>query len=113
MELTINSGGDEQELKEFYTWLRDDVDVVRSATVGTAGPGDSGQMGAFEVIRMSIGSLTGLANLGMAWGTFLQSRKGIPSFTITIAGELSEEQRKMLRNLDLPLAPPEDGELST
>ncbi|WP_181772576.1 effector-associated constant component EACC1 [Amycolatopsis pittospori] len=103
MELTINAGGEEQALKEFYSWLRDDVDVVRSATITTAGARESGQMGAFEVICMSIGSLTGLANLAIAWGNFLRSRKETPPFTITIEGELSAEQRAMLRNLDLPL----------
>ncbi|WP_101606153.1 hypothetical protein [Amycolatopsis sp. BJA-103] len=107
MELTINAGGDEQGLKEFHDWLREDDDVGRSATISST---DSGQLGAFEVIRMSIGSLTGLANLGIAWGNFLHSRKETPPFTITIEGDLTGEQRAMLRNLDLPLARPEDVE---
>ncbi|WP_037320246.1 effector-associated constant component EACC1 [Amycolatopsis orientalis] len=109
MELTINAGGDEQALKEFCDWLRGDVDVTRSATITTAGSWDSGDRGAFEVIRMSIGSLTGLANLGIAWGNFLRSREETPPFTITIDGEPTAEQDAMLRNLDLPLGRPEDG----
>ncbi len=108
MELTINAGGDEQALKEFYSWLRDDVDVARSATISTAGSRESGRMGAFEVICMSIGSLTGLANLGLAWGNFLRTREETPPFTITIEGELTAGQRAMLRNLDLPLGSPEE-----
>ncbi|KZB85498.1 hypothetical protein AVL48_30940 [Amycolatopsis regifaucium] len=59
-------------------------------------------MGAFEVICMSIGSLAGLANLGIAWGAFLRSRKETPPFTITVEGELTEEQHAMFANLDLP-----------
>ncbi|WP_409495864.1 effector-associated constant component EACC1 [Amycolatopsis sp. cmx-11-12] len=110
MELTINAAGDEQGLKEFYNWLRDDADVARSATISSAGSSDSGHMGAFEVICMSIGSLTGLANLGIAWGNFLHSRKETPPFTITIEDTLTAEQCAMLRNLDLPLAHPEDVE---
>ncbi|OXM48459.1 hypothetical protein CFP71_32350 [Amycolatopsis thailandensis] len=108
MELTINAAGDEQALKEFYGWLRDDADVARSATISTAGSRGAGEMGVFEVICMSIGSLTGLANLGIAWGNFLRSRKETPPFTITIEGELTTEQRAMLRNLDLPLDPGAD-----
>ncbi|HET6285909.1 MAG TPA: hypothetical protein VFG15_04040 [Amycolatopsis sp.] len=99
MELTINAAGDEQALKEFYNWLRDDADVTRSATISTA---DSGHVGVFEVIRVSTGSLTGLANLGIAWGNFLHSRKETPPFTLTFEGEPTAEQRAMLRNLDLP-----------
>ncbi|RSN30581.1 hypothetical protein DL990_21615 [Amycolatopsis sp. WAC 01416] len=99
MELTINAAGDEQALKEFYNWLRDDADVARSATISTA---ESGDTGAFEVIRVSTGSLTGLANLGIAWGNFLRSRTETPPFTITVDGEPTAEQRAMLRNLDLP-----------
>ncbi|MFC9255891.1 effector-associated constant component EACC1 [Amycolatopsis thailandensis] len=99
MELTINAAGDEQALKEFYGWLRDDADVTRSATIRPAG-----ELGVFEVISMSIGSLTGLANLGIAWGNFLRSRKETPPFTITVDGELTAEQRAMLRNLDLPFS---------
>ncbi|MEV7552902.1 hypothetical protein AB0N89_25100 [Amycolatopsis sp. NPDC089917] len=110
MELTINAAGDEQALNEFYSWLRDDVDVARSATVSAAGSRGSGEMVVFEAICMSIGSLTGLANLGIAWGNFLRSRKETPPFTITVQGELTAEQHAMLRNLDLPLSRPEDVE---
>ncbi|WP_414941863.1 effector-associated constant component EACC1 [Amycolatopsis sp. cmx-11-51] len=110
MELTINAAGDEQGLKEFYDWLREDADVLRSATISSAGSVDSDHIGAFEVIRMSIGSLTGLANLGIAWGNFLHYRKETPPFTIAIEGEPTAEQHAMLRNLDLPLAGPEDVE---
>ncbi|MFI5560672.1 effector-associated constant component EACC1 [Amycolatopsis japonica] len=110
MELTINAAGDEQALTEFYSWLRDDVDVARSATINLAGSRDTGEMGVFEVICMSIGSLTGLANLGIAWGNFLRSRKETPPFTITVEGELTAEQRAMIRNLDLPFGRPEDVE---
>jgi len=110
VELTINAAGDEQALNEFYSWLREDVDVARSATISAVGSRGAGEMGVFEVICMSIGSLTGLANLGIAWGNFLRSRKETPPFTITIEGELTAEQRAMLRNLDLPLSRPEDVE---
>ncbi|MBB5856311.1 hypothetical protein ACFQ05_25895 [Amycolatopsis umgeniensis] len=110
MELTINAAGDEQALKEFCDWLRADADVLRSATISTAESPDLVHLGAFEAIFMSIGSLTGLANLGIAWGNFLHSRKETPPFTITIEGALTGEQRAMLRNLDLPLARPEDVE---
>jgi len=105
VELTIRAGGDEQALEQFYHWLRNDVEVVRSATVSTAGSPGSGHMGAFEVICMSLGTLTGLGNLGMAWASFLRSRKDKPPFTIEIVGTLSDEQLDMLRKLNLPLDP--------
>jgi hypothetical protein len=105
VELTISAGGDEQALEQFYHWLRSDVEVVRSTTISTAGSQDVGHMGAFEVICMSLGSLTGLANLGIAWANFLRSRKDKPPFTINIIGTLSNEQLEMLRKLNLPLAP--------
>jgi hypothetical protein len=101
----ISAGGDEQALEQFYHWLRSDVDVVRSSAISTAGSQGAGHMGAFEVICMSFGSLTGLANLGIAWANFLRSRKDEPPFTINIVGTLSEEQLDMLRKLNLPLAP--------
>lgn len=110
MELTINAAGDEQALTEFYSWLRDDADVARSATIRLAGSRTTEEMEVFEVICMSIGSLTGLANVGIAWGNFLRSRKETPPFTITIEGELTTEQRAMLRNLDLPFRRSEDVE---
>ena len=60
-------------------------------------------MGAFEVICMSIGSLTGLANLGVAWASFRRSKKDVPPLTVNIVGTLSDEQLAMLTNLNLPL----------
>lgn len=105
MELTISAGGDEQALERFYHWLRQDVDVVRSAMIGTAGSSGAGHMGAFEVVCMSIGSLTGLANLSVAWASFCRSRKDVPPLTINIVGAWSDEQLAMLAKLDLPLAP--------
>lgn len=104
MELTINAAGDEQALTEFYSRLRADAEMTRSATISLAGSRSTGEMGAFEVICLSIGSLTGLANLGIAWSDFLRSREETPPFTITVEGELTAEQRAMLRNLDLPLS---------
>ncbi|MFD5246757.1 hypothetical protein ACFWIW_19560 [Amycolatopsis sp. NPDC058340] len=101
MELTINAAGDEQALTEFYSWLRDDADVTRSATISFAG---SRNTEVFEVICMSIGSLTGLANLGIAWGNFLRSREETPPFVISVEGELTAEERAMIRNLDLPFS---------
>lgn len=103
MELTINAGGDELALEQFYHWLREDVDFVRSATVSTGGSHDSGHMGAFEVICLSFSTMTGLANLAIAWANFLRSRKDSPAFTVNIVGTLSEEQLEMLQKLDLPL----------
>ncbi len=105
MELTISADGDEQALEQFYHWLRQDVDVVRSAKISTAGSSGSGHMGAFEVVSMSIGSLTGLANLGIAWASFRRSKKDVPPLTINIAGPWSAEQLAALMNQDLPLGP--------
>lgn len=105
MELTISAGGDEQALEQFYHWLRNDVDVVRSSTISTAGSQGTGHMGAVEVICMSLGTLTGLANLGISWTSFLRSRKDKPAFTINIVGTLSDEQLDMIRKLNLPLGP--------
>ncbi len=105
MELTISADGDEQALEQFYHWLLQDVDVVRSATISTARSPGIGHMGAFEVICMSIGSLTGLANLGVAWASFHRSKKDVPPLTINIVGTVSDEQLAMLANLNLPLAP--------
>jgi hypothetical protein len=102
VELTISADGDEQALEQFYHWLRQDVDVVRSATISTAGTAGTGHMGAVEVICMSIGSLTGLANLGVAWASFLRSRKTAPPVTFTVVGPLSDEQLAMLKSMDLP-----------
>lgn len=110
MELTISAGGDEQALEQFYDWLREDVDVVRSASISTAGTPDSGSMGAFEVICMSISSLSGLASLGVAWASFRRSRTATPPVTFTIASPLTDEQLAFLKNLDLPLGPDAAGE---
>jgi hypothetical protein len=105
MELTINAGGDEQALEQFYHWLREDVDVARSATISTGGSRGTGHMGAFEVICVTLNSLTALGNLGIAWANFLRSRKEKPSFTINVAGTLSEEQLDMMKKMNLPLDP--------
>ncbi|WP_370962206.1 hypothetical protein [Amycolatopsis sp. cg9] len=102
MELTISAGSDEQALEQFYDWLREDVDVVRSASISTAGGADSGRMGAFEVICMSISSLTGLASLSVAWASFRRSRNATPPVTFTIASPLTDEQLAFLKSLDLP-----------
>ena len=105
MELTISADGDEPALEQFYHWLRQDVDVVRSAEISTAGSAGSGHMGAFEVVSMSIGSLVGLANLGIAWATFRRSRKDVPPFTINVVGAWSAEELAALVNHGLPLGP--------
>ena len=108
MELTISADGDEQALEQFYHWLRQDVDVVRSATIGTAGSPGAGHMGAVEVICMSIGSLTGLANLGVAWASFLRSRNATPPVKFTVVGPLSDEQLAMLKSANLPVSTDDD-----
>lgn len=105
MELTISADGDEQALEEFYHWLRQDVDVVRSATISTAGSSGACHMGAFEVVCMSFGSLTGLANLGIAWASFRRSKKDPPPLTITLAGPWTDEQLAVLAKQGLPMAP--------
>jgi hypothetical protein len=110
VDLTINGGGDDQGLEQFYHWLRNDVDVVRSSSFSTAASQESGRMGAFDVIYMSVASLTGLANLGLAWTSFLRSRKDKPPFTITVVGTLSDEQLDMIRKLNLPLEPGSNGD---
>lgn len=111
MDLTISCGGDEQTLEQFYHWLRSDVDVVRSSSISTEGSQESGHMGAFDVICMSVGSLTGLANLGLAWASFLRSRKNEPPLRITVVGTLSDEQLDMIRKLNLPLDPGSSGDV--
>jgi len=110
VELTISADGDEQALEHFYHWLREDVDVVRSATISTATTSGTGHMGAVEVICMSIGSLTGLANLGVAWAGFLRSRKAAPPVTFAVVGQLSDEQLAMLKSLNLPMSPSASSE---
>jgi hypothetical protein len=110
VELTISSDGDEQALEQFYHWLRQDVDVVRSAKVSTTATPGAGHMGAVEVICLSIGSLTGLANLGVAWASFLRSRKAAPPVRFTVVGPLSDEQLALLKSLDLPMGPGDDDE---
>ena len=105
MELTISADGDEQALEEFYHWLRQDVDVLRSATISPGGSSGSGHMGAFEVVCMSFGSLTGLANLGIAWASFRRSKKDAPPLTITLAGPWTDDQLAVLAKQGLPMAP--------
>ncbi|GAB3430949.1 effector-associated constant component EACC1 [Actinophytocola sediminis] len=109
MELTISAGGDEQALEQFYHWLREDVDVVRSTKLSTAGSPGAGHMGAFEVICLSFSTLTGLGNLGLALANFQRSRKDSPSFTINVVGAVSAEQLDLLKKLNLPLTTTEDG----
>ncbi|MER6798052.1 effector-associated constant component EACC1 [Amycolatopsis mediterranei] len=75
------------------------------STEGTSG---TGHMGAVEVICMSVGSLTGLANLGIAWASFLRSKKNAPPVTFTVAGPLSDEELAMLKTLRLPVGPRDD-----
>ncbi|WP_410671595.1 effector-associated constant component EACC1 [Amycolatopsis sp. cmx-4-68] len=110
MELTISTDGDEQALEQLYHWLRQDVDVVRSAKVGTTSAPGAGHMGAVEVICMSIGSLTGLANLGVAWASFLRSRNAAPPVRFTVVGPLSDEQLALLTSMNLPMGPGDDDE---
>jgi hypothetical protein len=104
VELTFSATDDELALGPFYDWLRADVDVLRSTTISIGGSGAAGHMGAFEVVTVSIGSLTGLANLGIAYANFLRSRKDKPAFTINVVGELTAEQLAMIRTLELPVA---------
>ncbi|MFJ7213202.1 hypothetical protein [Amycolatopsis sp. NPDC098790] len=105
---SAEGGEDGQALEQFYHWLRQDVDVVRSATISATGSPGSGHMGAVEVICLSIGSLTGLANLGVAWASFLRSRKSAPPVRFTVVGPLSDEQIAMLKSANLPVSQGED-----
>jgi hypothetical protein len=104
VELTISAGGDELALTQFHHWLHDDVDVVRSVQISTTGSSDTGHMGAVEIICLVISTTTGLANLSLAWASFRQSRKDKPPFTIAVSGELTDEQHKVIKGLDLPSA---------
>jgi membrane-associated two-gene conflict system component 1 (EACC1) len=111
VEITISAGGDEQALEQFYHWLRNDVDVVRSGVISTAGAPDTGHMGAFEVICMALSTGTGLASFGLAWASFLRTRKENPPFVINVVGTLSDEQIEMLKKFGVPLNPgTADGE---
>ena len=105
MEIRISAGDDSQALEQFYHWLRDDVDVVRSATPRLTSARDSGRMGAFEVISMAIGNATALGSLAVSLANFRSSRKDPPPITITIVGAVSDEQLEQFRKLDLPLGP--------
>ncbi|MFF1613527.1 hypothetical protein ACFVYA_37660 [Amycolatopsis sp. NPDC058278] len=108
MELTISAEGDEQVLEQFYHWLRQDVDVVRTVKISTTATSDTGHMGAVEVVCMSIGTLTGLANLGVAWASFLRSRKAAPPIQFIFNMPLTEDENAMVKCLNLPVAPGDD-----
>jgi hypothetical protein len=108
VEITISAGDDSQALEQFYHWLRDDVDVVRSATPRLTAAQDAGRMGAFEVISMAIGNATALGSLAVSLANFRRSRKDPPPITITIVGAVSAEQLDEFRKLNLPLGPGDD-----
>ncbi|WP_410614109.1 effector-associated constant component EACC1 [Amycolatopsis sp. lyj-109] len=108
MELTISAEGDEQALEQFYHWLRQDIDVVRTAKISTSATSGTGHMGAVEVVCMSIGTLTGLANLGVAWASFLRSRKAAPPVQFVFNTPLTDEEIAMVKRLNLPVAQGDD-----
>jgi hypothetical protein len=96
---------DDESLEQFYQWLRDDVDVVRSTTITAIASEVPGNMGAFEVIAMALSGATALANVAISWASFRRSQPAPPPITMNIVGTFSDEQLEMLKKLDLPLAP--------
>jgi Effector Associated Constant Component 1 len=113
-EITITAVEDGYALEQFYHWLRADDNIARTATVSMRSASGSGQMGAFEVISMTISNTTALASLAIAYANWRQARKNAPNLTFH-RGSLSSTPRlespgdemQIVRDLD-PTASEED-----
>lgn len=101
MEISI-SADDDLALEQFYRWLREDVDISRTATVSRAGTSGDGHMGAVEIISMAVSNATGLAGLAIAYANWRKSRKSPPALTFTVDGPLTDELREIVEKLNRP-----------
>jgi hypothetical protein len=101
VEVSI-SADDELALEQFYRWLREDVDVARSATVSRTGTSGTGHMGAFEVISMTVSNATALTSLALAYANWRRTRKDPPPLRFTVEGSLTDELRELVEKLNQP-----------
>ena len=101
MEISI-SADDELALEQFYRWLREDVDIARTATVSRTGPSGDGHMGAFEIISMAVSNATALTSLALAYANWRRARKDPPPLKFTVEGPLTDELREILGKLNQP-----------
>jgi Effector Associated Constant Component 1 len=101
VEISI-SADDELALEQFYRWLREDVDLARTATVTRTGTAGSGHMGVFEIISMTVSNATALTGLALAYANWRKARKDPPPLKFTVEGPLTDELREVLRKLNQP-----------
>jgi hypothetical protein len=74
--VTVAAGpGGDEAIRDFYRWLRSDVDVARNAEVALAdtGAGD-GAMGPLEIINVILSNATALSSLAIAYANWRRSR---------------------------------------
>ena len=102
MEVSISAPGDDHALEQFYRWLREDVDISRTATLSRTGTSSGGHMGVVEIISMTISNATGLAGLAIAYANWRKARKDPPALTFTVDGPLTDELREMVGKLNQP-----------
>lgn len=102
MEISISAGENELALESFHRWLRDDIDIARTATISRVSTPDDGRMGVVEVICMALSTSTGMASLAIAYANWRKARKDPPALTFTVTGPLTEELRKTLETLNQP-----------
>lgn len=102
MEISISAAEDELALESFHRWLRDDVDVARTATISRVNAPDDGRMGVVEVICMTLSTSSGLASLAITYANWRRARKEPPALTFTATGPLTDELRRTLETLNKP-----------
>lgn len=86
MQMVI-TGDDAVVLRSFHAWLRDDVDVARSAKVSLVSAGGAGDMGAVEIINVVLANTIGLGNLVLAYTNWRRTRTDPPSLTLAVESE--------------------------
>ncbi len=82
MQVRIRSDGtDDMTLHQLYRWLSNDSELAYEGTVEGRAPSGTGQMGALEVIDVTLTHVTSLGSLVMAYASWRAARRDSSSVT--------------------------------
>jgi len=101
MTITVSAAGDEIALSDFYQWLCEDLEIVRTAELRPRAAKRTGHMGALELVDVVLSNATALGSLALAYVSWRRARPEAPPLTfarnqvsvVVVDGSAAEVQR--------------------
>jgi hypothetical protein len=86
VDIAFTANNDEPVLESFYQWLAEDDDVARTADVTMRSTPGTGQMGAFDIVNVTLTHVAGFASLLMAYANWRRARAETAEVNVTVNG---------------------------